>query len=62
MGEHRSDRKTVLHPVVGPLTVDCDVLTVPGADLRIVTFSAATGSADADKLDLLRVTGHQVFA
>lgn len=61
-GEHRSDRKTVLHPVVGPLTVDCDVLTVPGSDLRIVTFSAATGSADAAKLDLLRVTGHQVFA
>ncbi|WP_411122642.1 hypothetical protein [Streptomyces sp. x-19] len=40
----------------GPGGVDCDVLIVPGADLRMVTYTAATGSSDAGKLDLLRVT------
>lgn len=34
-----------------------DVLVVPGADLRMVTYTAVTGSSDAGKLDLLRVTG-----
>ncbi|MFI6609830.1 hypothetical protein P8A21_28545 [Streptomyces poriferorum] len=33
------------------------VLIVPGADLRMVTYTAASGSSDEGKLDLLRVTG-----
>ncbi|MFE3824919.1 helix-turn-helix transcriptional regulator [Streptomyces sp. NPDC059092] len=49
------DRKTVEHPLVGDLVLDLDVLTVPGADLRIVTYAAA-GSADTEKLDALRAT------
>jgi hypothetical protein len=54
---HTSERKTVGHPEVGDVVLDCDVLIVPGADLRMVTCTAATGSADAEKPDLLRVTG-----
>lgn len=54
---HTSERKTVAHPVVGPVTLDCDVLTAHGCDLRIVVYTAPAGSPDADKLDLLRVTG-----
>ncbi|WP_033341520.1 helix-turn-helix transcriptional regulator [Catenuloplanes japonicus] len=50
-----SDEKTITHPEIGPVTLDCDVLTVPGADLRIVTYTAATGSPGAANLDLLRV-------
>jgi transcriptional regulator with XRE-family HTH domain len=57
VGVHESDRKTVRHPQVGDLTLDCDVLTVPGADLRIVAYTAARGTPDADRLDLLRVVG-----
>lgn len=53
---HTSERKTITHPAVGDLTLDCDVLTVPGADLRLVTYTTAAGSPDAGKLDLLRVT------
>ncbi|MFE1510761.1 transcriptional regulator [Streptomyces sp. DSM 116494] len=53
---HASERKTVRHPEVGDILLDCDVLVVPGADLRMVTSTAATGSGDAGKLDLLRVT------
>lgn len=45
--------KTIHHPDVGPVTLDLDVLTVPGADLRIVVCSAATGSEDATRLALI---------
>jgi transcriptional regulator with XRE-family HTH domain len=56
-----SDRKTVLSPTVGPVTVDCDILTAPDSDLRIVVYTARAGSEDASKLDLLRVTGLQMI-
>ncbi|MFB7599743.1 helix-turn-helix transcriptional regulator [Streptomyces sp. NPDC056160] len=55
--QHTTDRKTIRHPEIGDILLDCDVLIVPGADLRMVTYTAATGSSDAGKLDLLRVTG-----
>ncbi|WP_411149067.1 transcriptional regulator [Streptomyces sp. A30] len=54
--QHTTDRKTIRHPETGDILLDCDVLVVPGADLRMVTYTAATGSSDAGKLDLLRVT------
>lgn len=55
--QHVSERKTIRHPEVGDIRVDCDVLLVPGVDLRLVAYTAAAGSSDAGKLDLLRVTG-----
>ncbi|GAA2725010.1 helix-turn-helix transcriptional regulator [Actinocorallia aurantiaca] len=55
--QHTTDRKTIRHPEIGDILLDCDVLIVPGADLRMVTYTAAAGSSDAGKLDLLRVTG-----
>jgi transcriptional regulator with XRE-family HTH domain len=58
---HVSNHKTILSPTVGRVTVDCDILTVPASDLRIVVYTAQPGSADADKLDLLRVTGIQLL-
>ncbi len=48
--------------VAGPITVDCDVLSVPDGDLRIVVYTAVPGSDDAAKLDLLRVTGTERFS
>ncbi|TCP50753.1 helix-turn-helix protein [Tamaricihabitans halophyticus] len=53
---HTSEQKTFHHPDVGEILLDCDVLLAPGADLRMVTYTAATGTTDAGKLDLLRVT------
>ena len=41
---------------LGDVTLDCDVLTVPGVDLRIVTYTAAPGTSGADQLDLLRAS------
>lgn len=55
--QHTTDRKTIRHPGIGDILLDCDVLIVPGADLRMVTYTAAAGSSGAGKLDLLRVTG-----
>jgi transcriptional regulator with XRE-family HTH domain len=47
--------KTIVHPELGPITLDCDVLTVAGTDLRLVVYTADPASPDAEKLDLLRV-------
>ena len=59
VARHRSSTKTATATPVGPITIDCDVLTVPGADLRIVVYTVAPGSSDASKLALLKVTGTQ---
>ena len=59
VGMHEADRKTIHHPDIGPLTLDCDVLTVHGSDLRVVVYTAARGSDDADRLSLLAVIGTQ---
>lgn len=56
VGRHVTARKAIAHPRVGEITCDCDVLTVPGCDLRLVLYTAAAGSADAEKLEFLRVT------
>jgi transcriptional regulator with XRE-family HTH domain len=57
VAHHRSETKTVDHPKVGELELDCDVLSVHGADLRIVVYTAAPDSEAADKLRLLTVLG-----
>ena len=62
VARHLSSRKTVTSTPVGPITLDCDVLTTPGTDLRIVVYTAAPGTEDASKLELLRVTGAHAVA
>lgn len=53
---HREDRKTVEHPRVGPVTVDCDVLTDGESELKIVILSAAPGTeAEARFRDAMTV-------
>lgn len=54
-----SSSKTIVHPAVGPITLDCDVLTVAGSDLRIVVYTADPSSPDADRLRLTQVIGLQ---
>jgi transcriptional regulator with XRE-family HTH domain len=49
-----AERKTVDHPGVGPITLDCDVFSALDSDLRIVVYTAPPGSEDAGKLDRLR--------
>jgi transcriptional regulator with XRE-family HTH domain len=53
VAQHVADRKTIEHPDAGRITVDCDVLTVAGSDLRLVVYTAPPGSDDARALALL---------
>jgi hypothetical protein len=62
VGPHTSSRKLIHHPQVGTMELDCDVLTVPGSDLRIVAYTAEPGTEAADRLALLAVVGQQSFA
>ena len=50
---HTADRKTIEHPQIGRITVDCDVMTVAGSDLRLIVYTAPPGSDDARALALL---------
>jgi hypothetical protein len=59
VGRHEASRKTVDHPQVGALTLDCDVLSVAGSDLRIMIYTAEPGTQDAERLALLGVLGTQ---
>ncbi len=42
--------KTIDHPHLGVLQLDCDVLAVEGADLRVVIFTARPGTREAEAL------------
>lgn len=54
---NREIHKRVDHPSVGPVTVDCDVLTDGDTELKIVIMTAAPGSEDEIKLQLTTVVG-----
>lgn len=62
VGRHEAARKTIDHPRVGPLVLDCDVLGVAGHDLRIMVYTAEPGTRDAERLALLTVLGTQEMA
>src|SRR5712691_5802619 len=54
-----TNSKTIEHPQVGPITLDCDVLTVAGSDLRLVVYTAEPASPDADRHRLTQIIGLQ---
>jgi transcriptional regulator with XRE-family HTH domain len=54
-------RKRFVHPLVGQLTLDCQILTSENLTERLVVFTASPGSEDADRLALLAVVGSQAF-
>lgn len=62
VGHHQTARKTLEHPQLGPIELDCDVLSAHDSDVRIVVFTADPGSKAADKLRLLVVTSEHTAA
>ncbi|WP_299039329.1 helix-turn-helix domain-containing protein [uncultured Pseudokineococcus sp.] len=58
-GIHASSRKTFTHARVGRVTVDCDVLEARGTDLRVVVWTAAPGTPDAEAMAQLRGLAEQ---
>ena len=59
VGRYVVSRKSVDHPQAGTLTLDCDILSVAGSDLRIMIYTAEPGTQDAERLALLAVLGTQ---
>ncbi|MFC7041297.1 helix-turn-helix transcriptional regulator, partial [Nonomuraea rubra] len=51
--------KTFQHPLVGPVTVNCDVLDITDRDQQVVIYTAAPGSPSEQALRLLSVVGTQ---
>lgn len=56
VGVYNQERKTIEHPDLGRLQVDCDILTTYRSDLRVVVCTAPPGSPSAKALDELRVS------
>jgi MmyB-like transcription regulator ligand binding domain len=61
VGAHESSQKTIDHPHVGPVTLDCDILTVAGSDLRVMIYTAEPGTENAERLALVTVLGTQTL-
>ncbi|GHF64266.1 helix-turn-helix transcriptional regulator [Streptomyces sp. ID03-2B] len=60
VGVRRADRKTLLHPRVGRLVMDCETLVTPDhGQLLLVLTPADAGTRE--RLDLLRVLGIEEF-
>lgn len=53
----RSMHKTVNHPDLGHLVLDCDTLLLPDTDQSMIVYSAAASTREASALEVLRVTG-----
>ncbi|ATL33045.1 helix-turn-helix transcriptional regulator [Streptomyces formicae] len=51
--------KTFAHPLVGDVTVRCDVLDIADQDQRVVIYTAVPGSPSEEALRLLSVVGTQ---
>ncbi len=57
----RSSRMRVVHPVIGPVDLDCQTLLTPTEDQRLLIFTPPPGTSDATHLQLLRVVGTERF-
>jgi hypothetical protein len=57
----RHSRMRVVHPVIGPLDLDCQVLLAPEGDQRLVLHTPPPGTDAGDRLALLRVVGTEQF-
>nr|WP_095874906.1 helix-turn-helix transcriptional regulator [Streptomyces sp. TLI_235] len=57
----RTSRMCVVHPVIGPISLDCEALLTPTEDQRLLLFTPAPGTTAAGCLELLRVVGTERF-
>jgi len=56
----RADRKTMLHPRVGRLTMDCETLVTPDQFQQLLVLTPSDAEA-RERLELLRVIGTEEF-
>lgn len=56
------DHKTVVHPELGHIEVDCQALFTEDQSQALVVLTPAPGSEAEEKIRLLAVLGHETFA
>jgi transcriptional regulator with XRE-family HTH domain len=56
------DHKILIHPEIGPIELDCQVLFTEDQSQALLVLTAPPRSAAEDKLRLLAVLGHERFA
>ncbi|MEU1080606.1 helix-turn-helix transcriptional regulator [Streptomyces sp. NPDC005908] len=56
----RADRKTLLHPRVGPLRLDCETLVTPDQRQQMLVLTPADAET-RERMELLRVLGSEEF-
>ncbi|MEU0048438.1 hypothetical protein [Streptomyces sp. NPDC006309] len=61
MSRRRTAVKRFVHPVVGPLEPDCEVLLSHGGRTQVVLHTARPGTESHDRLQLPRVVGTQAM-
>jgi transcriptional regulator with XRE-family HTH domain len=57
-----ADHKTLIHPELGPIEVDCQVLFTEDQAQALLVLTAAPRTEADEKLRLLAVLGHEHFA
>jgi transcriptional regulator with XRE-family HTH domain len=57
----RADRKTIVHPRVGAIRLDCETLVTPDLGQELLVLTPADAGA-RERLELLRVLGTEEFA
>jgi transcriptional regulator with XRE-family HTH domain len=62
VGKRFADHKTLIHPELGAIEVDCQVLFTEDQSQALLVLTAAPRSEAYDKLQLLGVLGQQHFA
>ena len=56
------DHKTLVHPEIGPIELDCQALFTEDQSQALLVLTAPPGSEGAEKLRLLSVIGTEAFA
>ena len=57
-----ADHKVLIHPEVGPIELDCQVLFTEDQSQALLVLTAAPHSEDEDRLRLLNVVGNQTLS
>ena len=61
VAQRYADHKTIVHPELGPIELDCQALLTEDQSQLLLVFTAAPRSEGHGKLQLLAVLGHERF-
>jgi hypothetical protein len=61
VGLRRDTRLRVIHPTIGLIELECEILLTPAEDQRLHVFTPLPGTHNAGQLELLRVVGREQF-